>query len=144
MHNLCSEETFLKRIFIQHIQLSFQDDITSTDESEESENDENFILPSQQNHKMQQQQQQIQQQAVAQQRAFADDDGKQLLHSQQTQNHRISEKILDNNKLLLESLTNLPPNLLQSWIQSGQLQVTVDDGKITLNIIDKLIHSSHA
>lgn len=44
-------------------------------------------------------------------------------------NQKLSEKILDNQKLLLDSLSSLPPNLLQSWIQSGQLQVTVDEGK---------------
>lgn len=43
-------------------------------------------------------------------------------------NQKMSEKILDNQKLLLDSLSSLPPNLLQSWIQSGQLQVTVDEG----------------
>lgn len=45
-------------------------------------------------------------------------------------NQKMSEKILDNQKLLLDSLSSLPPNLLQSWIQSGQLQVTVDEGKM--------------
>lgn len=54
---------------------------------------------------------------------------------QQTQNHhRISEKILDNQKFLLESLSNLPQNLLQSWIQSGQLQVSVDEGELLLRV----------
>lgn len=61
-----------------------------------------------------------------------DEDNKQHLFIQ-TQNQKINEKInekmLDNQKLLLESLTNLPQNLLQSWIQSGQLQVSVDEGK---------------
>ena len=57
-----------------------------------------------------------------------DDDNKQHLFVQ-TQNQKINEKMLDNQKLLLESLTNLPQNLLQSWIQSGQLQVSVDEGE---------------
>lgn len=56
-----------------------------------------------------------------------DDDSKQHLLIQ-NQNQKINEKMLDNQKLLLESLSNLPQNLLQSWIQSGQLQVSVDDG----------------
>jgi hypothetical protein len=73
-------------------------------------------------------QQQAPQQQQLQQRAF-EEENKQLLHHQhQTQTHRINEKILDNQKLLLESLSNLPQNLLQSWIQSGQLQVSVDEG----------------
>lgn len=68
-----------------------------------------------------------------------DEDNKHLFI--QTQNQKINEKMLDNQKLLLESLTNLPQNLLQSWIQSGQLQVSVDEGersfhnqKIGLNV----------
>lgn len=121
-------------------QLLFQDDITSTDESgDESSNDENFLVPNQnhqkaptpQHHHQQQQQQQHHQQivpnAVSMQRNH-EEDSKQLLH-QQSQNQKINEKMFDNQKLLLESLSNLPPNLLQSWIESGQLQVSVDDSK---------------
>lgn len=139
---------------IQSIQLSFQDDITSTDDSDESENDENFIAPSSQpsNHKQQLQQQHQQatqiviqqqqnnhhQQHHQHQQRISEDDNKQLLLNQQqiqqTQNHnRLSEKILDNQKFLLESLSNLPQNLLQSWIQSGQLQVSVDEGEFSTN-----------
>lgn len=109
-------------------QLSFQDDITSTDESccDESSNDENFLIPNQQSH-----QKIVQQPAplpiVMQQRSFDDETKHQLFI--QTQNQKINEKMLDNQKLLLESLSSLPQNLLQSWIQSGQLQVSVDDGE---------------
>lgn len=48
--------------------------------------------------------------------------------SQQQVEHQINEKMMDNHKLLLESLSNLPQNILQSWIQSGQLQVSMDEG----------------
>jgi hypothetical protein len=60
-------------------------------------------------------------------RTFEDEAKQQLFV--QTQNQKINEKMLDNQKLLLESLSSLPQNLLQSWIQSGQLQVSVDDGE---------------
>jgi hypothetical protein len=109
-------------------QLSFQDDITSTDESccDESSNDENFLINNQQNH-----QKLVQQPPpppiVSSQRSFEDEAKQQLFV--QTQNQKINEKMLDNQKLLLESLSSLPQNLLQSWIQSGQLQVSVDDGE---------------
>lgn len=63
-----------------------------------------------------------------------DEDNKQHLFLQ-NQNQKINEKMLDNQKLLLESLSNLPQNLLQSWIQSGQLQVSVDDGKKPINLL---------
>lgn len=71
---------------------------------------------------------------TAAQRSFIEEETKQLLHhhqqqQQQQSQQRISEKILDNQKLLLESLSTLPQSLLQSWIQSGQLQVTVDEGE---------------
>ncbi|KAL7050800.1 hypothetical protein ACKWTF_004219 [Chironomus riparius] len=124
-----------------------KDDITSTDDSDESENDENFIVPSQQNnHKQQQVQQQSSQivihpqhhQQQQQQQRIHEDESKLQQHLQQTQtqnHHRINEKILDNQKFLLESLSNLPQNLLQSWIQSGQLQVSVDeDGMQSISI----------
>lgn len=75
---------------------------------------------------MPQQQQQQQTPLVIQQPRVFEEENKQLLH--QPQNNRINEKILDNQKLLLESLSNLPQNLLQNWIQSGQLQVSVDEG----------------
>lgn len=70
---------------------------------------------------------------AAAQRSYLEEETKQLLqhHQQQQQQQntqRISEKILDNQKLLLESLSTLPQSLLQSWIQSGQLQVSVDEG----------------
>lgn len=68
-----------------------------------------------------------------------DEDNKQHLFIQ-TQNQKINEKMLDNQKLLLESLTNLPQNLLQSWIQSGQLQVSVDEGKRMTHVIKNLKH----
>lgn len=118
-----------KQLFKLNLQLSFQDDITSTESDlDESSNDENFLIPSQNHQKLQQQQQQQQPvQIVTAQRNF-DEDNKQHLFLQ-TQNQKINEKMLDNQKLLLESLSNLPQNLLQSWIQSGQLQVSVDDGK---------------
>ncbi|KAG5678605.1 hypothetical protein PVAND_008266 [Polypedilum vanderplanki] len=113
--------------------LSFQDDITSTDDSEESENDENFIVHSQQNNHKSMPQQQQQAPLVVQQPRVFEEENKQSLHQQQ--NHRINEKILDNQKLLLESLSNLPQNLLQNWIQSGQLQVSVDeDGMQSISI----------
>lgn len=77
--------------------------------------------------------------AAAAQRSMMEEEAKQLLHQQQLQQQqhqgvqnstqRISEKIFDNQKLLLESLSTLPQNLLQSWIQSGQLKVSVDDGE---------------
>lgn len=82
--------------------------------------------------------------AAAAQRSMMEEEAKQLLHQQQLQQQhqqhqgmqnstqRISEKILDNQKLLLESLSTLPQNLLQSWIQSGQLKVSVDDGEFIL------------
>lgn len=54
--------------------------------------------------------------------------------SQHLVEHQINEKMIDNHKLLLESLSNLPQNILQSWIQSGQLQVSMDEGNIN-NII---------
>jgi hypothetical protein len=71
---------------------------------------------------------------AAVQRSILEEEAKQLLQQQQQQqnqqNHqRINEKILDNQKLLLESLSTLPQSLLQSWIQSGQLQVSVDEGE---------------
>ena len=67
---------------------------------------------------------------AAVQRSYLEEETKQLLqqHQQQQNTQRISEKILDNQKLLLESLSTLPQSLLQSWIQSGQLQVSVDEG----------------
>lgn len=75
---------------------------------------------------------------AAAQRSMLEEEAKQLLHQQQLQqqqsmqqnSQRINEKMLDNQKLLLESLSSLPQNLLQSWIQSGQLKVTVDDGEL--------------
>lgn len=67
---------------------------------------------------------------AAAQRSFIEEEKKQLIHQQQQQQsqQRISEKIFDNQKLLLESLSSFPQNLLQSWIQSGQLKVSVDEG----------------
>lgn len=119
-----SQSDFLK---LNH-QLSFQDDITSTDESccDESSNDENFLIANQnqQNHQKLPQQPPL---IITPQRTFEDDNKQQLFI--QTQNQKINEKMLDNQKLLLESLSSLPQNLLQSWIQSGQLQVSVDDGE---------------
>lgn len=118
-----SKNDFLK---LNH-QLSFQDDITSTDdsccESNCESNEENFLVPNQQNHQKLQPPPPI----MTAQRNH-DSDNKQQMFIQ-TQNQKINEKMLDNQKLLLESLSNLPQNLLQSWIQSGQLQVSVDDGK---------------
>lgn len=61
------------------------------------------------------------------QRKFEEESKQQLFI--QTQNQKINEKMLDNQKLLLESLSSLPQNLLKSWIESGQLSVTVDNGK---------------
>ena len=52
--------------------------------------------------------------------------------SQQLVDHQINEKMMDNHKLLLESLSNLPQNILQSWIQSGQLQVSMDEGNFII------------
>lgn len=110
-------------------QLSFQDDITSTDESccDDSSNDENFLIgnQNQQNHQKLTQQQPPP--ILTSQRNFEEETKHQLFI--QTQNQKINEKMLDNQKLLLESLSSLPQNLLQSWIQSGQLQVSVDDGE---------------
>jgi len=62
----------------------------------------------------------------------------QQQQQQKAQGQRINEKMLDNQKLLLESLSNLPPNLLQSWIQTGQLQVTVDDGKLAAELLSRV------
>ena len=76
---------------------------------------------------------------AAAQRSILEEEAKQLLHQhqqqqqQQNSQQRINEKILDNQKLLLESLSTLPQNLLQSWIQSGQLKVSVDDGELKRN-----------
>lgn len=127
IHNFEKKKNLLKLNY----QLSFQDDITSTESDlDESSNDENFLVPNQNHqppqsqpptivpmHKSEESKQQHQQQQ--QQHVFI-----------QAQNQKINAKMLDNQKLLLESLSNLPQNLLQSWIQSGQLQVSVDDGKI--------------
>jgi 7-keto-8-aminopelargonate synthetase-like enzyme len=105
----------------------------------------------QNNHKMMQSQPPHLVAAAAAQRSMLEEEAKQLLHQQQLQQQqhqhqhhqqqsmqsntqRISEKILDNQKLLLESLSTLPQNLLQSWIQSGQLKVTVDDGEFLINL----------
>lgn len=124
----CHFPTRLNNFLKLNHQLSFQDDITSTDESccDESSNDENnFLIPNQQNH--QKVPQQPPSPAVSSQRSSEDENKHQLFI--QTQNQKINEKMLDNQKLLLESLSSLPQNLLQSWIQSGQLQVSVDDGK---------------
>lgn len=114
-------------------QLSFQDDITSTDESQvescdESSNDENFLI---QNQQLQQRTAPVVQQVVAAAavptlRNFEKEKSQQLVQ------HQISEKMMDNHKLLLESLSNLPQNILQSWIQSGQLQVSMDEGNIII------------
>lgn len=90
---------------------------------DESSNDENFSIPNNNHQKLQPQPQTI----VTTQK---NDENKQQIFIQ-AQNQKINEKMLDNQKLLLESLSNLPQNLLQSWIQSGQLQVSVDDGKIS-------------
>ena len=58
--------------------------------------------------------------------------------SQQLVEHQINEKMMGNHKLLLESLSNLPQNILQSWIQSGQLQVSMDEGNIIIDF--NLLH----
>ncbi|CRK86195.1 CLUMA_CG000065, isoform B [Clunio marinus] len=106
-----------------------KDDITSTDdsccESNCESNDENFAVPNQPNHlKLQLQ---TSNPVTIYQKNGNEDNAQQLLI--QTKNQKINEKMLDNQKLLLESLSNLPQNLLQSWIQSGQLQVSIDDGR---------------
>lgn len=59
---------------------------------------------------------------LAAQRKFENETKQQFFI--QTQNQKINEKMLDNQKLLLESLSSLPQNLLKSWIESGQLSVT--------------------
>lgn len=113
-------------------QLSFQDDITSTDESQvescdESSNDENFLI---QNQQLQQRTAPVVQQVAA---AVPTLRNMEKEKSQQLVEHQINEKMMGNHKLLLESLSNLPQNILQSWIQSGQLQVSMDEGNIIID-----------
>jgi hypothetical protein len=86
------------------------------------------VLPSQQNnHKLSIQNHQPPQLVVTQRTFEKEENNKAHQHPL---TNRISEKHLDDHKLLLESLSNLPQNLLQSWIQSGQLQVTVEEGNV--------------
>lgn len=118
-------------------QLSFQDDITSTDESQvescdESSNDENFLI---QNQQLQQRTAPVVQQVAA---AVPTLRNMEKEKSQQLVEHQINEKMMGNHKLLLESLSNLPQNILQSWIQSGQLQVSMDEGNIIIDF--NLLH----
>lgn len=55
-----------------------------------------------------------------------------MLHQQLLQQQKMNEKILDH-KLLLENLSSLPQDILQNLIRTGQLQLSMDEGKYLLN-----------
>lgn len=79
-------------------QLSFQDDITSTESDLESDsNDENFLISNQN----QQNQQTLQTQGILPTHRDFDEENKQHLFVQ-SQNQKLNEKMLDNQKLLLD------------------------------------------
>lgn len=104
-----------------------QDDISTTEEScDESDCDESFLTSSLEVNSPPNSQ--SLQQNVPSPRNY--DDEKMVLQQQYMQQQKINEKLIDSqNKLLLENLSNLPPNILQNLIQTGQIQISTDDGE---------------
>lgn len=106
-----------------------QDDISTTEEScDESSNDESFLTSSLE---VNSPNSQSLQQNLPSPRNY--DEDKMALQQQYIQQQKINEKLMDNqNKILLENLSNLPQNILQNLIQTGQIQLSTDDGEIQL------------
>lgn len=107
-----------------------QDDISTTEEScDESSNDESFLTSSLEVNSPPNSQ--SLQQNLPSPRNY--DEDKMALQQQYIQQQKINEKLMDNqNKILLENLSNLPQNILQNLIQTGQIQLSTDDGEIQL------------
>jgi hypothetical protein len=106
-----------------------QDDITSSEDEQscdESSNDENFIASSHEINAKPTTQSVTQK--LPSPRLYNNED--KMMLQQQIQQQKMNEKLIDSqNKILLENLSNLPQNILQNLIQTGQLQLCTDDGE---------------
>lgn len=127
---LCVVIIFLFLVFNKiPFDILLQDDISTTEEScDESSNDESFLTSSLE---VNSPNSQSLQQNLPSPRNY--DEDKMALQQQYIQQQKINEKLMDNqNKILLENLSNLPQNILQNLIQTGQIQLSTDDGEIQL------------